>query len=990
MRHFALKQFLNGGDQKGEASSQSHDRHRGTADSGAAPITGRDQAVWWIIATGAALLAVIALGTAILVANLRDGARADAKHVLHTTTFIIAEHLEATLQSVELVQRNVIERMQSFGIASSGDLDRLMSGFDAHLMLKDMISGIPHLDALTLVDPNGKLVASSRTWPRPEASETEREYFQALASDHNLMSFLSPPGRSRRTGAWTTYLARRLVGPNGEFIGIIVGVMELWRFEQFFTSISPGKNVAIALFRNDGLLMARDPRVEAAIGASVGGSARFRDTWSIVEGEDQLVSLQALTSYPMVISVSTTASAALAPWLEQAKIIVGAVGLVAVSIGAFILLIVRQLMQGIRRSGQRLRGQKLQLDTALNNMSQGLLMVDAADRVILCNKRYMEIYGVPADMVARGCKRAELVAHHFASGLIAGDPVQHMAAVAQNMALKSSYTRSVQTTDGRTISVHNRWIEGEFRVSTHEDITDRLRAELERDRSRDFLDRVIENIPVTVFVKDAYSLRYILINRAGERLWGLPREQLVGKTPHEIFDKETADTIVEHDREMLQSHADFHVPEHLIKTPRNGVRLVTSNRICVRDQNGAPQYLLGVTEDMTERKGVEEQLRQAQKMEAIGNLTGGVAHDFNNLLTVIIGNLDLLQQDIAGNPEAEQKVETILQASERGADLTRLMLAFSRRQPLLSRSVDVDNLIRNTTRLLSRTLGEDISIEVQPGSDVARALVDEAQLETALLNIAINARDAMPEGGTLTITTCNAELDADYANLHPGVAAGLYVKIEMADTGIGMPADVVERIFEPFFTTKAVGKGTGLGLSMVYGFMRQSSGHICVYSEVGQGTVFKLFLPLAEPAELNVQAAAPAAAQTAIHSGEAVILAVDDNPDVRATVVVQLRSLGYRVREADSAHSALEIIESTDRIDLLFTDIIMPGGLNGKELATKARIKRPDLRVLFTSGFPGTSTGPGTRFDEGDVLLNKPYRKRDLAKAVEEVLTAQP
>jgi CheY-like chemotaxis protein len=376
-------------------------------------------------------------------------------------------------------------------------------------------------------------------------------------------------------------------------------------------------------------------------------------------------------------------------------------------------------------------------------------------------------------------------------------------------------------------------------------------------------------------------------------------------------------------------------------------------------------------------------------MEAIGKLTGGVAHDFNNLLTVIIGNLDLLQQDIAGNPEAEQKVEAILQASERGADLTRLMLAFSRRQPLQSKSVDVDSLIRNTTRLLTRTLGEAISIEVRTGSDVARALVDEAQLETALLNIAINARDAMPEGGTLTMTTSNAELDADYANLHPGVAAGPYVRIEMADTGIGMPADVVERIFEPFFTTKAVGKGTGLGLSMVYGFMRQSSGHICVYSEVGQGTVFKLYLPLAEPPELNAQAA-PAAAQTAMHSGEAVILAVDDNPDVRSTVVVQLRGMGYRVREADNAHSALEILESVERIDLLFTDIIMPGGLTGKELATKARIKRPGLRVLFTSGFPGTSTGPGTSFEEGDVLLNKPYRKHDLAKAVAEVLTAQP
>jgi CheY-like chemotaxis protein len=318
------------------------------------------------------------------------------------------------------------------------------------------------------------------------------------------------------------------------------------------------------------------------------------------------------------------------------------------------------------------------------------------------------------------------------------------------------------------------------------------------------------------------------------------------------------------------------------------------------------------------------------------------------------------------------------------------MLAFSRRQPLQPKSVDVNGLIRSTTRLLNRTLGEDIAIALRPGTDVEPALVDEPQLETALLNIAINARDAMPEGGTLTITTRNTELDTDYVAHHPGVAPGAYVEIEIVDTGIGMPQDVVARVFEPFFTTKAAGKGTGLGLSMVYGFMKQSGGHICVYSEVGHGTVFKLFLPLARPADLRAPPSERAVGQTAKHSGDAVILAVDDNPDVRATVVMQLQGLGYRVREADSAHTALEILDGTDRIDLLFTDMIMPGGLNGKELATKARGKRPDLKVLFTSGFPGQSTGPETKFDDTDVLLSKPYRKRDLAKAVEEILTARP
>jgi PAS domain S-box-containing protein len=518
------------------------------------------------------------------------------------------------------------------------------------------------------------------------------------------------------------------------------------------------------------------------------------------------------------------------------------------------------------------------------------------------------------------------------------------------------------------------------------DVTERVEAEKERDRSRTFLDRIIDNITIAIQVKDARTLQYVLVNKAAERLWGLPREQLVGKTPHEIFDKDFADTIVAHDHQLIEANANFFLPEHKIETLGNGARIVTSNRIAICDHVGDVQYLVGVVEDVTERKAVEDQLRQAQKMEAVGNLTGGVAHDFNNLLTVIMCNLDLLQEDVAGNAEAEEKINVILEAAERGADLTRHMLAFSRRQPLQATEVDVNALIATTLRLLNRTLGENIFIAVHPAADLPVALVDPSQLETALMNIAINARDAMPDGGTLTISTSVADLDEDYAAHHPGVTPGTYVSVAVADSGIGMAPELLERIFEPFFTTKAAGQGTGLGLSMVYGFIKQSGGHINAYSEVGRGTVFKLFLPLAKSAASKPgrQSTAPRAVRS---SGHEVILAVEDNPDIRATVVRQLRDLGYRVHEADSAESALQILDSAAPIDLLFTDMIMPGGLNGKELATKARAKRADLRVLFTSGFLGTAAKHGPQLEPGDVLLNKPYHKHDLAKAVEETLS---
>jgi CheY-like chemotaxis protein len=278
-------------------------------------------------------------------------------------------------------------------------------------------------------------------------------------------------------------------------------------------------------------------------------------------------------------------------------------------------------------------------------------------------------------------------------------------------------------------------------------------------------------------------------------------------------------------------------------------------------------------------------------------------------------------------------------------------------------------------------------VYVRAGTDLPATLVDESQLETALLNIAINARDAMPDGGTLTISTRVAELDADYAARHPGVLPGSYVVIEMTDTGTGISPDVIERVFEPFFTTKPSGKGTGLGLSMVYGFVKQSGGHVRVYSEVGQGTTFRLFLPVA-PVRAQRPATESVQARLFKPAGEELILAVEDNPEIRATVVRQLRDLGYQVREADSANAALAILDAAEPVDLLFTDMILPGGLNGKELALKARTKRANLKVRFTSGFPGTADGPGAHLEPGDVLLSKPYHKRDLARAVAAVLSA--
>lgn len=388
---------------------------------------------------------------------------------------------------------------------------------------------------------------------------------------------------------------------------------------------------------------------------------------------------------------------------------------------------------------------------------------------------------------------------------------------------------------------------------------------------------------------------------------------------------------------------------------------------------------------IAERETAEIQLRQAQKMEAIGRLTGGVAHDFNNLLQVVSGNLQLLAKDLEGNPRAEHRLRNALSGVTRGAKLASYLLAFARRQPLEPKAINLGRLIRALDDMLRRALGEEVEIETVIAGGLWNTLVDPTQVENALLNLAINARDAMQGRGRLTIEAGNAFLDDDYAARHEEVAPGQYVMLAVTDTGCGMSPEVMERVFEPFFSTKPEGQGTGLGLSMIYGFIKQSNGHIKLYSEVGQGTTIRLYLPRVRQAEDIV-------AETdhgPVTGGVETVLVVEDDADVRATVIELLSDLGYRVLKAKDALSALAIVESGVSIDLLFTDVVMPGPLRSPDLARKARERLPNLAVLFTSGYTENAIVHGGRLDAGVELLSKPYTREALARKLQQVLSAQ-
>ncbi|MGY4478922.1 CHASE3 domain-containing protein [Bradyrhizobium sp. USDA 3364] len=410
------------------------------------------------------------------------------------------------------------------------------------------------------------------------------------------------------------------------------------------------------------------------------------------------------------------------------------------------------------------------------------------------------------------------------------------------------------------------------------------------------------------------------------------------------------------------------------------IHLVVSGRP-LRDGGDTITGAALIYHDITASRETEHKLQQAQKLDAIGKLTGGVAHDFNNMLTVITGTTETLVDSLRSQPKLAQTAELIDRAAERCRELIQHLLAFARRQPLEPRTVDINGTVVDIAKLLRPTLGEQIEINSVLAPDVASVHIDPSQLANSLLNMAINARDAMPNGGKLLFETSNIVLDDAYAAVNPDITPGRYVLLAVSDTGTGMSHAVQDKVFEPFFTTKEVGKGSGLGMSMVYGFVKQSGGHIKIYSEEGHGTTIKLYLP---PARGQVEVEAPPPEPP--RRGSEVILVVEDDQLVRNYVVTQLTSLGYKTIAVPDARAALALVDKGEKFDLLFTDVIMPGGMNGRQLADEVRKRRPGLKVLYTSGYTENAIVHHGRLDEGVLLLAKPYRKAQLASMLQQAL----
>ena len=484
---------------------------------------------------------------------------------------------------------------------------------------------------------------------------------------------------------------------------------------------------------------------------------------------------------------------------------------------------------------------------------------------------------------------------------------------------------------------------------------------------------LMENANVAIFICDVDG-RILEVNREAERILDRASTEIIGKGVAQFVVAPNGARFTDHWERFVDDGAG-RLASATIARSDEALLYVALN--ISRVHLGDHDVVQVIAADITERTLLEEQLRHAQRLDAMGQITGGIAHDFNNLLGVVVGNLDLLATKEIG--DAKRYVENALEASLRGANLIKQLLAFARRQALAPERIRIDERLPLTMRLLRSSLGSNVEVHDRIQSITRPIVVDVAQLESAILNLAVNARDAMPNGGTITVECGDARLDAEYATLHSEVRPGEYVMIAVSDNGSGIPPEIRARVFDPFFTTKGA-KGTGLGLSQVFGFVKQSGGHVNIYSEVGLGTTVRLYLPAADrdaPATENVTSDAPSA------TGKGTILLVEDDVAMRDIATTQLRALGYDVLVADSPAHALELLGSPLHVDLLLTDIVMPGGIDGRQLADRARKLRPNLNVLFSSGFTEAAVSASIHRDFGTAILTKPYRKDELARRLQ-------
>jgi diguanylate cyclase (GGDEF)-like protein/PAS domain S-box-containing protein len=590
--------------------------------------------VFWLILLGALLIATITIGTVLVVGEFRERALGNSERELENTVRLLARHFDQQLDDLEVPLDDIIARTRLAGVTSADEFRRQMSTPETHLFLKAKVSGPSEIAGINIYDAGGTLISSSEVPVVPAVNIADRDYFKGLKSSSPERQQIELV-RSRFSGGLRTVVARKVTGPNGEFLGVVTRAIAPTKFESFFSSVALGKDAAISMFHRDGTMLARHPYADSMIGQKFktapliakvladGGQQTLR-VHSPVDQQERLGSAAELSHFPIVVVATTTVSAALADWRAQTRFLVVTAVLSALVIAVILLLIVRQLTRQNRESQTRLESEKHRLDTALNNMTQGLVLYDASARIVICNQRYLDMYKLSTEVVKPGCHFRDLIQHRKDTGSFDGDVDEFCSTIRKNVAQGKVTVRDLKAADGRTVLIVNKPLAQGGWVATIEDITERRNLEAERDRNYAFLRQIIDHIPSQITVKDARDRRYLLVNRVAETQFGLSHEQIIGKTAADLFEKPLAGQITADDDRSLQSTEVLLLDEHRWESTVSGSLIITSKRIGIRDQDGAPRYIINVVEDVTERRRADEKIAHLAHYDALTDLPNRV------------------------------------------------------------------------------------------------------------------------------------------------------------------------------------------------------------------------------------------------------------------------------------------------------------------------------------------------------------------------------
>jgi signal transduction histidine kinase len=906
---------------------------------------------------------------------LEQGFR-DARNLAST----LAQHTRQSLLGVDLVLQGLTTPELS---AILIDPQRRA---DTHTILRNRGQILPGVVSIIVVGPDGKLRASS-TRAEPEAIDLSgRPEFAAIRDGQQRVlsaPFVAQNGASK--GRRVLLLARRVEDRNGRFAGIVEASLGLDYFLEFYRRLDIGPRGVIGVTRSDSIVVIRYPLEESILGKSSVGSPVFEayrrssngqgEVFStyVIDQVDRLTAYRDVPDFDLIVTVGLALDDMLATWRRSAA--AGSLaGLIAILLLASLTVLALRFVAAREAEQQAFTGRLNRLAAAsadIARLHSREALADAMRRLV----RDL-IPGGQAEVSLGQPRQGTPDAGAIAAPLQAKDG-RVLGALRVTRPEGPGLTRQDEAVLTQLALI------GSVALENVELLADsqRLTAQAERARSEETqARRRIEDVFATMS-EGVYTLdrewRFTFLNDKAVAMLLRPREQLVGRVLWDVFPQARGTDF----ERKLTSVRDGQGPAELeleYETPQ-GTRWMDIRAFQVDE--GLSIYI----RDISQRRETEGKLRQAQKMEAIGQLTGGIAHDFNNLLTVVLGNIDVLVESLAVNDKLRRVAEAARDAALRGATLVARLLAFARRQALAPRPVDVNALAGSVEDLLRRTIGETIAIAMTRAPDLWRANIDPVQMENALLNLALNARDAMPGGGTLTIETANAPLAGSEGQDAP--AAGDYVMVAVRDTGTGMTADVRSRAFDPFFTTKPVGEGSGLGLSMVYGFVRQSGGYVRIDSEVGQGTTVRMYLPRAQDAPA---AEAPQASVAPTPTGRETILLVEDDELVREHLSETLKGLGYAIIPCCTGREAIDMISGGARADLLLTDMVLGGEFNGHGVAQHIKELRPDLPVLYMSGFAEAALVNGATLDPGIHFIAKPFRRQEIARKLRDVLATHP